>query len=65
MFIVALVVHNSDHLSKVNYPSDRNGVICALTPDSNGQTYPFVFFNDINDPLTSRYPPLLFRYCVS
>lgn len=55
MLIVALISYDHNKLEKINYPSDRKGKICKLETDENQVTYPFVFFNDVNDPLSSRY----------
>lgn len=54
MFIIALCVYNKNTLTKINFPADRKGTICATAYDEQGVNYPFVYFNDINDPLSSR-----------
>ena len=54
MFVVALIVYDHNKLEKINYASDRKGKICKLEVDENKISYPFVYFNDINDPLSSR-----------
>jgi hypothetical protein len=55
MFIIALCVYNKNTLTKINFPADRKGTVCAASYDEQGVNYPFVYFNDINDPLSSRY----------
>ncbi len=64
LFIVALIAYDHNKLQKINYAADRNGKICRLEMDENQNTYPFVFFNDINDPLSSRYSMSHFKDSV-
>ena len=55
MFIIALIAYNQSKLESINYPADRKGNVCVNSYDETGRNYPFIYFNDINDPLGSRY----------
>lgn len=55
LFIIACVLYSSYNLKKSNYPSDSAGTVCQLDTQTGVNNYPFLFFNDINDPANDRY----------
>jgi len=55
LFITALIMYNGANLHLANYPADSKGNVCAINAvDANGK-YPFLYFNDLSDPLSERY----------
>ena len=55
MFILACVLMNTGNLKKANFPTDKDGHICMLEPNSKGELRPYVYFSDLSDPMNSRY----------
>ena len=46
---------NRDHLARSGYPADSQGNVCELDTAPDGQLYPFLYFNDIQNPQQDRY----------
>ena len=54
MFILACVLFNSSNLVRANFPIDSDLHSCILDANSQGQKRPFIFFDDLSNPLSSR-----------
>lgn len=54
LFIMAICMFNRANLAKTGYPADSNGNVCQLDTMDDAQSYPFLYFNDLNDPSKSR-----------
>lgn len=46
---------NHGNLMRANYPADSTGKVCMLDTESDNIKYPFIYFNSISNPLSSRY----------
>ena len=57
LFLIAISVFNRNNLAKTGYPTDSNGNVCELDTIKDGHSFPFLYFNDINNPKN--------RYCYS
>lgn len=55
MFIVACCSYSGDNLKRSNYPTDSKGMVCMMDTQTGVNNYPFLYFNDLNDPSKERY----------
>lgn len=55
LFIFACVLYSSHNLKRTNYPADSNGKVCMLDTQTGVNNYPFLYFNNPNDPTKDRY----------
>jgi hypothetical protein len=55
LFIVAIVLFNSSHLSRTDYPADAAGNVCLLDAMGGNKSYPFLYFEDIESPDRRRF----------
>lgn len=55
LFITAIIMHNGTHLAASQYPVDTQGVICALETNNGSNNFPFLYFNDLANPLGERF----------
>jgi hypothetical protein len=54
LFIAAIIMYNKANLHLADYPADSKGNVCAINAfDAKGR-YPFLYFNDLTDPLSER-----------
>lgn len=56
LFIVAIVLFNSSHLSRTDYPADAAGNVCLVDAMGGNNSYPFLYFEDIESPDRRRFP---------
>lgn len=66
LFVLAFIMLNRANLVQINFPSDSHGNVCMLTPKKT-KLYPFLYFQDIQNPNSQRYPfslQLSYRFCV-
>jgi hypothetical protein len=54
LFITACAVYNGANLKKGSYPTDSSGKVCMLDTNTGQNNYPFVYFNDLENPSTNR-----------
>jgi len=50
LLILAIVLYNEDHLNRTQYPVDYKGTVCVLEAEDKAGKYPFLYFNDIENP---------------
>ena len=62
IFIVAVAVYNGSNLQRGSYPADSAGKVCQLDTNTGVNNYPFLYFNNPQDPSVDRY---LFRYAAT
>lgn len=55
IFILACCAYNGDNLKRSNYPADSKGRVCMMDTQTGVNNYPFLYFNDLNDPTKERY----------
>jgi hypothetical protein len=55
LLITAIILHDGSHLARSQYPADSQGTVCAVETSNGSYNYPFLYFNDVADPLGVRY----------
>jgi hypothetical protein len=55
LLIAAIVLFSSSNLSRSQYPTDSNGVVCTLDAHNGSNNYPWLYFNDLRNPLGRRF----------
>lgn len=55
LLMAAIIVHNSSNLNRTQYPTDSKGTVCLQDAKDATRVYPFLYFNDLHDPLGKRF----------
>ncbi len=55
LLVTAIILHDGNHLARSQYPADSQGTVCAVDTNNGSNSYPFLYFNDVTDPLGDRY----------
>lgn len=55
LLTAAIVLYSGSNLERSQYPADSKGTVCALDTRNASNNYPYLYFNDLRNPLAERF----------